>query len=174
MVVPPRIDESAIKLALLEEGARPRDVADTLAEIKAKRISEKGHIGYVIGCDQVLAHKGEIFSKPQSPDDAMSQLKLLRGKTHQLISAVVVYEDLRPVWRYLGTAHLTMRDFSDSYLDDYMNRNWESIRWSVGGYKIEEEGLRLFRSIQGDHFTIQGLPLLELLSFLTMKGVLAE
>ena len=79
---------------------------------------------------------------------------------------------IEPVWRHVGVARLTMRNFSDAYLDDYIARNWDSIKWSVGGYKIEEEGIRLFRMIQGDTFTIQGLPLLELLSYLTLRGTL--
>lgn len=172
IVQPARIDEDAIKAALLAEDAPPRDVADTLAELKARKLAEKGAGGLVIGCDQVLAFKGEILSKPKSIEDANAQLKALRAETHQLLSAAVIYEDLKPVWRHVGVARLTMRDFSDAYLEDYVERNWDSIRWSVGGYKIEEEGIRLFRSIMGDTFTIQGLPLLELLSYLTLRGTL--
>ncbi|MDA9208541.1 Maf family protein [Octadecabacter sp.] len=171
-VIPARIDEDSIKLSLEAEGAPPRDVADTLAELKARKIAEKGQDRLVLGCDQVLAFKGNVLSKPKTQDAAISQLKSLRAETHQLLSAAVVYEDLKPVWRHVGVARLTMRDFSDEYLNDYVSRNWESIRWSVGGYKIEEEGIRLFRMIQGDTFVVQGLPLLELLSYLTLRGTL--
>jgi septum formation protein len=140
--------------------------------MKARKVSEKGAAGLVLGCDQVLAFKGAVLSKPVSVEDAASQLRQLRGETHSLLSAVVVYEDGKPVWRHVGVARLTMRDFSDAYLEDYLQCNWDSVKSSVGGYKIEEEGLRLFRSIQGDTFTIQGLPLLELLSYLTLRGKL--
>ena len=173
-IVPARIDEEAIKQSLLTEDATPRDVADTLAEMKARKVAEKGLGALTLGCDQVLSFKGAILSKPSSVEEAREQLLSLRGETHQLLSAAVVYEELKPVWRHVGVARLTMRDFSDDYLSDYLARNWESIRWSVGGYKIEEEGVRLFRHIQGDTFTIQGLPLLELLSYLTLRGTLPQ
>jgi septum formation protein len=171
-ITPARIDEDSVKIALMAENAPPRDVADTLAEMKARKIAEKGQGGLVIGCDQVLSFKGAVLSKPTSLEDARAQLDLLRGETHQLLSAAVIYEDLKPGWRHVGVARLTMREFSDDYRDDYLDRNWNSIRWSVGGYKIEEEGIRLFRMVQGDTFTIQGLPLLELLSYLTLRGTL--
>lgn len=171
-IIPARIDEDSVKISLAAEGASPRDVADTLAELKARKIAEKGRGDLVLGCDQVLACGGKVFSKPKTQQDAMDQLKELRSQTHQLLSAAVVYDGLKPVWRHVGVARLTMRDFSDAYLSDYVDRNWDSIKWSVGGYKIEEEGIRLFRSVMGDTFTIQGLPLLELLSYLTLRGTL--
>jgi septum formation protein len=171
-VTPARIDEDSIMRALEAENATPRDIADTLAEMKARKVAEKGVGGLVLGCDQVLSFKGAVLSKPKTSQDARDQLAALRGEPHQLLSAAVVYDDLKPVWRHVGVARLAMRDFSDSYLDDYIERNWDSIRWSVGGYKIEEEGIRLFRMVQGDTFTIQGMPLLELLSYLTLRGTL--
>ncbi|AKS47723.1 septum formation protein [Octadecabacter temperatus] len=171
-ITPARIDEDSIKRALEAEEATPRDIADTLAEMKARKVAEKGIGGLVLGCDQVLSFKGAILSKPKTRQEAHDQLVALRGQPHQLLSAAVIYEDLKPVWRHVGVARLAMRDFSDAYLDDYLERNWDSIRWSVGGYKIEEEGIRLFRMVQGDTFTIQGIPLLELLSYLTLRGTL--
>ena len=171
-VTPARIDEDMVKMALEAEDAPPRDIADTLAEMKARKVAEKSQGGVVLGCDQVLSFKGRVLSKPETPDAARDQLTALRGETHQLLSAAVIYEDQKTVWRHVGVARLTMRDFSDDYRDDYIDRNWDSIRWSVGGYKIEEEGIRLFRMVQGDTFTIQGLPLLELLSYLTLRGTL--
>lgn len=171
-VQPARIDEDATKAALVAEEASPRDIADILAEMKARKVADKGEAGLVLGCDQVLAFNGQILSKPESPEDAIRQLQMLRSETHQLLSAAVVFDEGRPVWRHVGVARLTMREFSDEYLNDYVDRNWDSIRWSVGGYKIEEEGIRLFRAIQGDTFTVQGLPLLELLSYLTLRGTL--
>lgn len=171
-VHPARIDEDSVKASLKEEDATARDMADTLAELKAQKISRKMSNRLVLGCDQVLSLNGAIYNKPQSMDEARDQLMALRGQTHQLLSAAVIYEEAQPVWRHVGVARLTMRDFSDAYLDDYLPRNWDSIKWSVGGYKIEEEGLRLFRVIHGDTFTIQGIPLLELLSYLMLRGTL--
>ena len=172
--VAPRVDEATIRDALTAEGAHPRDIADTLAEMKARKVAEKHPETLVLGCDQVLALDRETFAKPETPEDARAQLRRLRGKTHKLLSALVVYENAEPVWRYLGEARLTMHDISDAYLDDYVTRNWDSIRHSVGCYKVEEEGVRLFSAIAGDHFTILGLPLLPLLAYLGNRGMIAR
>lgn len=171
--IAPRVDEAAIRDALMVEGAHPRDIADTLAEMKARKVAEKHPTDLVIGCDQVLALDHQTFAKPETPDDARAQLRQLRGKTHKLLSALVVYENAEPGWRFVGEARLTMHQFSDAYLDDYLSRNWDSIRHSVGCYKIEEEGVRLFSAITGDHFTILGLPLLPLLAYLGNRGMIA-
>ncbi len=169
---PARIDEEAIRHALEAEGASPRDLADTLAEMKARKIAEKEPTALVLGCDQVLEMKRRIFAKPESPEDARAQLCDLRGQTHRLLSAAVLYENGQPVWRHVSEARLTMRDLSDSYLDDYVTRNWDSIRHAVGCYKLEEEGVRLFSAIEGDHFTILGLPMLPLLGYLAIRGII--
>ncbi|GAB1361235.1 Maf family protein [Rhodobacter sp.] len=169
---PARIDEEEIRQALEAEGASPRDLADTLAEMKARKIAERDPAALVLGCDQVLEMKRRIFAKPAAPEEARNQLRDLRGQTHRLLSAMVLYENGQPVWRHVGEARLTMRDISDSYLDDYVFRNWESIRHAVGCYKLEEEGIRLFSAIEGDHFTILGLPLLPLLSYLGIRGLI--
>ena len=169
-----RIDEDAIKAALLAEGAPARDIADALAEGKARKVSLKNPGALVIGCDQVLAYGQEMLSKPKTIAEARAQLSCLRDDKHQLLSAAVVYEDGDPKWRHIGLARLTMRDFSDAYLDAYLQRNWDSIQHSVGGYKLEEEGVRLFSRIDGDYFTILGIPLLELLSYLTIRGTLPK
>lgn len=169
---PARIDEESIRMALEAEGASPRDLADALAEMKARKIAEKEPGAFVLGCDQVLEMKRRVFAKPHSPEDARAQLQTLRGQTHRLLSAAVLYENGRPVWRHVGEARLTMRDFSDSYLDDYLARNWDSLRHAVGCYKLEEEGIRLFSAVEGDHFTILGLPMLPLLSYLGIRGLI--
>jgi septum formation protein len=170
----PRIDEEAIKSALISDGAPPREIADTLAEMKARKISDKFPEAFVIGCDQVLDLKGTLFSKPDTQEDARAQLVALRGHQHMLLSAAVIYQSGEPIWRHVGQVRLRMRTFSDSYLDSYICRNWNSIRHSVGSYKIEEEGVRLFSSIDGDHFNVMGMPLLQLLNFLTLRGVIEQ
>lgn len=170
--IAPRVDEATIRDALTAEGASPRDIADALAEMKARKVAEKHPEALVLGCDQVLALDRQTFAKPETPDDARQQLRQLRGKTHKLLSALVVYENAEPVWRFVGEARLTMHDFSDAYLNDYVGRNWESVRHSVGCYKVEEEGVRLFSAIAGDHFTILGLPLLPLLAWMRNRGMI--
>lgn len=167
-----RIDEEAVRQSLLAEKATPRDIADTLAELKAQRIAAKHPGALVIGCDQILTHDGTILTKPDSPEHALAQLTSMRGQKHQLLSAAVIYGEGKPLWRHVGTVRLQMRDASDSYLADYVARNWDSIRHAVGAYKLEEEGVRLFTRIEGDYFNVLGLPLLELLSYLTLRGTL--
>lgn len=166
------VDEAAIRAALEMEGATPRDIADALAEMKARRVAEKDPGAVVIGGDQVLEFQGKALGKPETPEALRTQLAELRGQRHSLLSAAVVYDEGRPVWRHVGQVRLHMRALSDSYLDDYIDRNWDSIRHSVGGYLIEGEGVRLFSRIEGDYFHVLGLPLIELLSYLTLRGSL--
>lgn len=170
--IPARIDEHAIRAALEAEDANPRDIADTLAEYKARKISEKRPEALVIGCDQVLEFKGEVLTKAASIEEARKQLLRLRAQRHKLLSAVVVYQGGQPLWRHVGEVRLQMRAFSDSYLNDYLSRNWTSVQQAVGCYKLEEEGVRLFARIEGDYFTVLGLPLVEILNYLTTRGAL--
>lgn len=170
--IKPNVDEDLMKASLIAEGASTRDIVDALAEMKSLRVSSKQPDAYVIGCDQVLDHQGVLLSKPTSQQEAIDQLRSLRGSTHKLLSAAVIYRGGEPQWRHVGVARLSMRDFSDTYLDDYVSRNWESIRHSVGAYKLEEEGVRLFHRVDGDYFTVLGMPLLELLSYFSLRGVL--
>ncbi|WP_120633034.1 nucleoside triphosphate pyrophosphatase [Ruegeria sp. EL01] len=169
-----RVDEDTAKRALLAEDAPPRDIADALAEMKARKISDKNPGAMVLGCDQVLDFEGRLLSKPETPEDALAQLKMMRGKRHMLLSAAVIYQDGEPIWRHVGQVRLRMRASSDAYLNDYVARNWDSIRHAVGGYKLEEEGVRLFATIDGDYFNVLGMPLLELLNFLAVKGVIDQ
>lgn len=167
-----RIDEDAIRASLEVENTRSRDIADTLAEFKAQKVAMKAEDAFVIGCDQTLDFEGKTLSKPTSKAGAIAQLLALRAKKHTLYSAVVIYENGKPVWRHIGKVNMEMRDFSDSYLESYVERNWDSIRYSVGSYKLEEEGVRLFSRISGDYFVVLGLPLLEVLSYLSQRGLL--
>ena len=166
------IDEDTICAAMALDGAKPRDIADALAEQKARKVSLKNPQAFVIGCDQVLDFGGSVLRKPVDQQDAKTQLQALSGQQHELLSAVVVCERGAPVWRHVGTARLEMRALSDHYIDTYLSRNWPGIRHSVGCYKLEEEGVRLFSRITGDYFTVLGLPLVELLGYLTLRGVL--
>ncbi len=169
-----RVDEDTAKRALLAEDASPCDIADTLAEMKARKVSDKSPGAMVLGCDQVLDFDGRLLSKPESPADALAQLRAMRGKRHMLLSAAVIYQDGEPIWRHVGQVRLRMRMSSDAYLRNYVDRNWDSIRHAVGAYKLEEEGVRLFATIDGDYFNVLGMPLLELLNFLAVKGVIDQ
>lgn len=168
----PRVDEEMIRASLEAEEASPRDIADFLAEAKARKVSLKANGALVVGCDQVLDLDGSVMSKPADPSECLAQLTALRGKTHRLLSAAVIYKDGEPLWRHVGVVRLTMREFSDDFLRDYVDRNWQSVRWSVGGYKLEEEGVRLMSRIEGDYFNVLGLPMIELLNYLTVRGAL--
>jgi septum formation protein len=169
----PRIDEHAIRASLTEENATPRDIADALAEMKARKIADKEGDALVLGCDQVLEFRHEVWGKPETETEALEQLAGFRGQSHKLLAAAVLYDAGKPIWRHVGEVRLTMRPMSDDWLQAYVSRNWHSIRHSVGGYKLEEEGIRLFSAIEGDYFTILGLPLLPLLGYLGERGFIS-
>ncbi|MCG7493937.1 nucleoside triphosphate pyrophosphatase [Thalassobius sp. Cn5-15] len=173
-IIKPRVDEDMVKDSLLVEGAPPRDIADTLAEMKALKISEKEPDALVIGCDQVLDLGGRMLSKPETREEARAQLIEMRGERHMLLSAAVICEAGKPIWRHIGQVRLRMRDFSDDFLEGYLDRNWPDVSHSVGGYQLEAEGVRLFSRIDGDYFTVLGLPLMEMLNYLTLRGDLQQ
>jgi septum formation protein len=167
-----RIDEAAVIESLVAEKAPARDVADLLAELKAVKVSARHPQAFVIGADQVLSVGAELFQKPGSVVGAREQLRRLRGRTHVLSSAVTIAREGSVIWRVVQEARLTMRDFSDPFLDTYLADAGEDILGSVGAYHVEGLGIQLFSHIDGDTFTILGLPLVPLLDFLRTHGML--
>lgn len=165
------VDEDAVKTSMLAQGASPRDVADALAEIKAVKISA-GRPGFVIGSDQTLEFEGKLYDKAETLETAAERLKTMRGKPHKLHSAVVVAKDGAPIWREIVSATLTMRDFSDAFLAEYLEAEGAEMLGSVGCYRLEGPGAQLFSKIEGDYFTILGLPLMGLLDLFRRHGVL--
>lgn len=165
------IDETSVIESLAAEKAKPRDVADVLAELKTSKISNRHPEAWVIGADQVLSLGVEMFEKPDDRAGAREQLAKLRGRTHVLSSAVCVARGGSVVWRVVEEARLTMRAFSDAFLDAYLVDAGEDILGSVGAYHVEGIGIQLFSKIDGDVFTIQGLPLLPLIDFLRTHGI---
>lgn len=168
--VPARVDEAAVRDSLMSDGASPRDIADTLAEFKAKRVSQSRPEALVLGCDQILEFSGQVLGKPGSLTEARERLTLLSGQTHSLFSAAVLYDQGRPVWRFVAEAKLTMRALSPAFLDWYIGQAGPEVLETVGGYAVEGVGIRLFDRIEGDLFGILGLPLLPLLNALTQRG----
>lgn len=166
------VDEDAVKTAMLAEGAGPRDVADALAELKAVKIS-RGTDAFVIGSDQTLDLEGRLYDKAETLEAARERLRLLRGRTHRLHSAVVVAKDGAPIWREVVTASLTMRTFTDAFLEDYLATEGPQALGSVGCYRLEGPGAQLFSRIEGDYFAILGLPLMGLLDLLRRHGEIA-
>lgn len=170
---PAHVDEDAVKDSLLAAKAPLRDVADALAELKALRVSASRPDALVLGADQVLAFEGELVNKCASLDEARTLLRRLRGRSHQLISALVLAKAGGAIWRTAETATLKMRDFSDRFLDDYLAAEGEELLKGVGCYRLESRGAQLFERVEGDYFTVLGLPLQSLLAVLRQHGIVA-
>lgn len=171
-VDPARLDEAAVKAAMTAEAAPARDLADTLAELKASRVSQRHPGVLTLGADQVLVCDGVLFDKPRDRAEARSHLLRLRGRTHHLLSAAVIARDGAPLWRHIGQARLTMRPFGDAFLVSYLAAEGAEVLGSVGAYRLEGRGSQLFSAVEGDYFTVLGLPLLAVLDFLRVQGVL--
>jgi len=167
----PGVDEDAVKASM--NGASPRKVAEALAARKALAVAG-GRAGWVIGADSTLEFEGRLYDKARTIDEARLRLKAWRGKTHSLHSAVALAQGDKVVWRECLSPRLTMRDFSDAWLDDYLSRNGPEILSSVGCYQFEHEGVQMFTAVEGDYFAVLGLPLLGLLECLRAQGELAR
>jgi septum formation protein len=169
------VDEEALTASLQAAGQTARNIADALAEAKAIKISSRLPGVTVLGADSTLAlDDGAMLTKPQSPEEAESHLRRMAGTRHRLFSAVVAARDGAPVWRAIGEAKLWMRPLSDAFIADYVAREWDSIRWTVGCYEIEGAGVILFDRVEGDPWTIIGMPMLPLLAWLRATGLAAS
>ena len=170
-VITKPVDEAAIKDSMLTESARLQDIADALAEVKSMRVSGVEN-GLVIGADQIMVMDNKLFDKPKDVNEARDRLKLMRGKTHYLMGAVVICENGNPVWRHMAKTKLTMRDFSDAFLEDYLEKEGELVTKSVGAYRFEGLGAQLFSDVEGDFFSILGLSLLPVMDYLRTRGAI--
>lgn len=166
------VDERAIEQELVPRALGPGDLAIELAAAKALEVSRRFPAALVIGCDQTMSLGERVFHKPADRAEARSTLCALRGREHRLNSGIVLAREGRELWRHLSTADLSMRTFSDAFLESYLERCGEKVMESVGCYQLEGIGIQLFNSITGDYFTILGLPLLPLLEQLRALGEL--
>ena len=169
------VDEAAIKDAMLAENARLRDIADALAEAKAMRVSRQ-EPGLVIGADQIMVMADEtgnetLYDKPKDMDEVRTRLLSMRGKKHELVGAVVICENGAPVWRHICRTKLWVREFSEEFLDWYIEAEGEALMKSVGAYRFEGPGSQLFEKVEGGFFAILGLDLLPVLDYLRTRGV---
>jgi len=170
----PGVDEDAAKEALRADGLDARALADALAELKALRVSRRVPGALVLGCDQTLSlDDGAMIDKAVDRADAEQILKLLSGRVHHLHSAAVIVLNGEPIWRHVERVRMTVRPLSEPFIQSYLDADWEECRWCVGCYRIEGPGAQLFAKVEGSQFAIQGLPLLPLLDFLRVRGVLA-
>lgn len=170
--MPAAVDEAAIKESARAEGMSPADAATLLADAKAVRIARRAPEAVIIGADQLLVCEDEWFDKPEDVGAARRQLLRLRGRAHELVTAVVVWRDGERAWHHLAKPRLAMRDFSDAFLDAYLAREAAHVTASVGAYRLEGPGIQLMREIRGDHAAILGLPMLPLLAYLRDSGVI--
>jgi septum formation protein len=167
-----RIDEEAVKRAARAEAADVAETAVKLADLKARRVARTEPDALVIGCDQMLECDGAWFDKPPDRAAARLQLQALRGRRHTLVTSVLCRRDGQRVWQHVARPRLTMRPFSDAFLDAYLDAEGAHVTQSVGAYRLEGLGVHLFDRIEGEHAAILGLPLLPLLGFLRQAGVL--
>jgi septum formation protein len=170
-IEPANVDEADVKLSLAQQGAPALAVAETLAELKAQQVSRRHGGALVIGADQVLECGGQLFDKPADLEQARDHLMSLRGRRHTLMAGVSVVCGGKVIWHHNDQAHLEMRDLSDGFIAWYIEQMGDPVCESVGAYKLEGLGAQLFTSVEGDFFSILGLPLLPLLGVLRDHGV---
>lgn len=167
------VDEESMKTALRAEGTGARDLADALAELKAVKLSRRHPTDLVLGCDStVVFDDGTMLDKAESRAEQRALLQRMSAKRHSLYSAAVICEGGTPVWRHIDVARLHVRPLSDAFIDAYLDLEWPAIGGCVGGYRIEGPGAQLFSRIEGSQFTILGLPLLALLDYLRIRGIM--
>jgi septum formation protein len=171
---PGAVDEDEIKQAMKKDGAPPAAVAETLAELKAMRVAPRHGNAFVFGADQMLECNGVWFDKPVDRDHAAAHLTALAGRTHRLISSAVCVRNGARIWHHTATASLTMRPLSPAFIESYLDAAGTAVLNSVGAYQLEGLGAQLFSRIEGDYFTVLGLPLLPILAFLRSNNVIAE
>jgi len=168
-VSPSNIDEASVKARFVKEGRPASDLVKRLAIDKALAVNSDSDT-LVIGADQVLEFGGQIFDKPKSMADLKERLLLLEGQEHRLIGAVCIVQKGEENWQHISVSRLTMRKFSDRFLNDYLHKEGSSVLSCVGGYKFEAYGAQLFEKVEGDYFSILGLSLLPLLAELRRRG----
>ena len=166
-----RVDEDELKHSMRHQGMSPRQQAEYLAEMKSEKVSSQTS-GLVLGADQMMSLDGEGFDKPRDRQDAFERLKYFSGKSHNLECAAVISENGEAVWRYTARPKLTMRNLSDSFINDYLDQIGNAAFESVGAYQLEGLGVQLFSEIEGDYFSILGLPLLQVLTYLRDRGMI--
>ena len=172
--IPARIDETALIESLLAEGAKPRDIADALAEAKTLKVAANAPApALVIGADQLLVCEGRIFEKPRDRAEAVSHLTFLQGKTHELVGGVCGATAGAVIWRHVSVARLTLRTMDAAAIEDYLDAAGPDVLNSVGCYHLEGLGVHLMSRIDGDYYSILGLPILPVLDFLRTQGALA-
>lgn len=171
-IVPSSVDEDEIKRA--NEGIAVEQLAMILARAKAAEVAMRNPDALTIGADQILDCGGARFDKPKDRDQAAAHLRTFRGKTHRLITACTVYRGSEEIWRHTTIPQLTMWNFDDAFIADYLERAGDSVLTSVGSYLLEGLGSNLFEKIEGDYFSILGLPLLPLLAFLRTQGLVLK
>lgn len=173
-VDPAAVDEAEVKAAMRADGASAGDVAEALGEVKAMRIARRHPGALVVGADQMLDCNGVWFDKPPDRDHARAQLIALRGRSHELVASAVAVRDGRRLWHHTNRVRMTMRPFTDAFLDDYLAAMGDAVTGTVGGYQLEGRGAQLFSRVDGDFFTVLGLPLLPLLDFLRAQRILGS
>ena len=166
IVEPSNVDEDVVKISLLKEKASPEIISKNLAELKANKVSMKKTDEMVLGADSVIDLGGELISKPESREEAMDILKKLNGKSHFLISSVCISKNGSMIWNYTDKATLTMKNFSDEQLKDYLSKISDENLYSYNVYQIEGEGRNLFEEIKGDEDTVMGLPIKKIKQYL--------